>query len=166
LARERIDHKEKKESTLKWFIIGIIPIVDLYLFWRVADLISGHEKVYEKYESITHKKAKDSNTLWFILFLIPLLLGLIMIPIARHYRAIYLLDIVTIPIGLYLLWKMAEIVSGHGKIFEKYAVEVLVHKDKKDSTLLWFVIGIIPLVDLYFLWKVAEAVSGHEKIYK
>jgi|GEM_PF-913509 hypothetical protein len=41
---ETVRHK-KKESTLKWFIIGIIPILDLWLFWRLAEIVSAHEKV-------------------------------------------------------------------------------------------------------------------------
>jgi hypothetical protein len=42
------------------------------------------------------------------------------------------------------------------------SVETVRHK-KKDSTLMWFIIGIIPILDLYFLWKLAELVASHEK---
>jgi hypothetical protein len=41
-------------------------------------------------------------------------------------------------------------------------IETVRHK-KKDSTLMWFIIGIIPILDLYFLWKLAELVASHEK---
>lgn len=74
------------------------------------------------------------------------------------------LGLISLVIGLYALWKFAEVVSGHEKTYEKY--ESLAHREKKDSTVKWFVIGIIPLVNLYLLWKMAEVISGHEKIYK
>jgi hypothetical protein len=41
---ETVRHK-KKESTLKWFIIGIIPILDLWFLWKAAEVIAAHEKV-------------------------------------------------------------------------------------------------------------------------
>jgi hypothetical protein len=41
---ETVRHKTK-ESTLKWFIIGIIPILDLYFLWKAAELIAAHEKI-------------------------------------------------------------------------------------------------------------------------
>lgn len=43
---ETVRHK-KKESTLKWFIIAIIPVVNLYFLWRTAEIISAHERVNE-----------------------------------------------------------------------------------------------------------------------
>ncbi len=43
---ESVRHK-KKESTLKWFIIAIIPILDLYFLWRLAEIVAAHEKVSE-----------------------------------------------------------------------------------------------------------------------
>jgi hypothetical protein len=93
LAKERIDHKEKKDSTLKWFVIGIIPIVNLYLLWKAGEVISGHEKVFKKYEVLVHKESKGSTLVWFVIGIIPI-------------------------VDLYLLWKVAEAVSGHEKIFK------------------------------------------------
>lgn len=40
---ETVRHR-KKESTLKWFLMLIIPIVDIYAFWKLAELLSAHEK--------------------------------------------------------------------------------------------------------------------------
>jgi len=42
-------------------------------------------------------------------------------------------------------------------------VETIRHK-KKGSTLVWFIIGIVPILDLYFLWKAAEVIASHEKV--
>ena len=42
-------------------------------------------------------------------------------------------------------------------------VETIRHK-KKGSTLVWFIIAIIPILDLYFLWKAAEVIASHEKV--
>ncbi len=189
IAREKIEHKEKKGSTLMWFVIGIIPIVNFYLLWKIAESISGHEKAVKRYEFLVHRKTKGSTTLWFIPFLvpfivIPFLVGLAfavyyVTSISGYYGipgptlggygilGIGIIGIVlllaAIVVGIYILWKMAEIVSGHEKIYKKY--EILVHKEKKDSNIKWFVIGIIPILNLYLYWKVAEVVSGHEKIY-
>ncbi|MGB8780546.1 MAG: hypothetical protein WCD81_07855 [Candidatus Bathyarchaeia archaeon] len=40
---ETVKHR-KKESTLKWFLILIIPILDLYGLWKLAEILSAHEK--------------------------------------------------------------------------------------------------------------------------
>jgi hypothetical protein len=40
---ETVKHR-KKESTLKWFLILIIPIVDIYGLWKLAEILSAHEK--------------------------------------------------------------------------------------------------------------------------
>jgi hypothetical protein len=42
----------RKESTLKWFIIGIIPILDLYFLWKAAEVIASHEKVIAPKEKV------------------------------------------------------------------------------------------------------------------
>lgn len=44
---EGLEHLEKKESTVKWIIFGIIPILNLYFLWKMSEVISGHESVYE-----------------------------------------------------------------------------------------------------------------------
>ncbi len=41
---ETVRHK-KKESTLKWFIMAIIPFVNLYVLWKLAELVASHEKI-------------------------------------------------------------------------------------------------------------------------
>ncbi|MGD1055763.1 MAG: hypothetical protein ABR867_06745 [Nitrososphaerales archaeon] len=41
---ETVRHK-KKESTFKWFIIAIIPILDLWFLWKLAEIVSAHEKI-------------------------------------------------------------------------------------------------------------------------
>lgn len=95
MKREVVSHKEKKESTVKWFIIGIIPIVNLYFAWKAAEMVSGHEKVVpERYETIQHLDKKESTVKWFILGIIPI-------------------------VNLYVLYKMAVDVSGHEKKFEE-----------------------------------------------
>ncbi|WP_455278585.1 hypothetical protein [[Eubacterium] cellulosolvens] len=43
---ECIGHKKQKNSTLKWFILSLIPIVNIYVAWKMAEIISGHEKTY------------------------------------------------------------------------------------------------------------------------
>jgi hypothetical protein len=48
---ETVKHK-KKESTLKWFIFALIPILNLYFFWKVAEIVSAHEKVSVPKEEI------------------------------------------------------------------------------------------------------------------
>jgi hypothetical protein len=41
---ETVKHR-KKESTFKWFIISLIPILNLWFLWKVAEIVSAHEKV-------------------------------------------------------------------------------------------------------------------------
>jgi len=48
---DTVRHK-KKESTLKWFIIALIPILDLWFLWKVAETIAAHEKVSVSESSI------------------------------------------------------------------------------------------------------------------
>ena len=150
--------------------------MSFYFLWKLAESISGHEKAVKKYEFLDHRKAKGSTTSWFALFLVPSIIVILAgachttyITVGGHYEAtippaVLVLFLIAISVWLFVLWKMAEIVSGHEKVYiKKY--EALEHKERKDSTLKWFVIGIIPIAALYLYWKVAETISGHEKIY-
>ncbi|KXB03468.1 hypothetical protein AKJ47_02215 [candidate division MSBL1 archaeon SCGC-AAA261G05] len=138
--------------------------------WKAAEEIAGHEKIVKEYESIDHKKPRGSTGAWFALFFVPAILG-VLASFSIFFGGLgfglvmaIALGIVALVIGLYVLWRMAEVVSGHDKTYEKY--ELLVHKERKDSTVKWFIIGIIPIVNLYLLWKVGEAISGHETVYE
>ncbi len=172
MARETLDHKKNKGSTLFWFIIGLIPIANFYLLWKAAESVSGHEKSVKKFDFLKHKRINGSTTPLFILFLVPFIL--IPISVILSIKAFSLnplmfglVKLVLILVGiiaiLFVAWKIAEVISGHEKIYKKY--ELLEHKKKKDDTIKWFVIGLIPILNLYLYWKVAEVVSGHEKIY-
>lgn len=66
-------------------------------------------------------------------------------------------------IGLYLLYRIAQFVSGHEKKFGEF--ERVDHMDRKESTIKWIIFGLIPLLNLYFLWRTAEMVSGHEVVH-
>lgn len=44
---ETVSHKDKKDSTAKWFVFGLIPILNLYFLWKMSETISGHETVYK-----------------------------------------------------------------------------------------------------------------------
>lgn len=161
---EKLAHKEKNSSTLKWFIIWFIPILDLWFMWRAAHLISGHEEKVDKFKLIAHKKSKSSSIGWFALFAVPLYLTIISsLFIMANFPVFLAVVIASVIISLFIIWKLAEVVSGHSKIYETH--EKLEHKEKKQSTLKWFLIGILPILTLYFYWKVAEKIAGHEITY-
>lgn len=76
-----------------------------------------------------------------------------------------IVGIVAVIVGIYILYKMAETVSGHETSYpDQY--EVVNHQDRKESTAKWFIFGIIPLLNLYFVWKMGEAISGHETVFE
>lgn len=54
---ETVKHR-KKESTFKWFIIGCIPILNLYWLWKVAELISAHEKTIMPEQDLASQEEK------------------------------------------------------------------------------------------------------------
>lgn len=181
-----LDHSEKKGSTALWFILAFIPIANIYVMWKAAEEVSGHEVITQEHQSLAHMKPKDSTIKWFGIFLLPSIIGVIggflayfmarptlggvtttypttgVMPSGMMY--IWVLMIPAFIIGLYILYKMAEVVSGHDKVYETH--ERLEHLDSKESTGKWMVFGIIPIVNLYFLWKVAETISGHESMYE
>lgn len=142
--------------------------------WKAAENISGHEKVIEKFESLDHPKPKGSTGMWFVIMLIPTILGILAAPVmlggfmvggmALGMGLAVALVVVAIAIGLYILWKLAEVISGHESIYEKF--ETLGHQEKKGSTAKWFVIGLIPIVNLYFIWKMGWVISAHESVYE
>lgn len=41
---KKVKFKNKPDSTLKWFVIGIIPILNLYWFWRVSNVLANIER--------------------------------------------------------------------------------------------------------------------------
>ncbi len=174
-GREQLHHKEKKESTAKWFIFFIIPILNLYWLWKVAESVSGHDDVIrEGYESLGHIAPKDSTAKWFVIFLIPALIGVIggfsmagaLVASGSTFVGFSVgvaMSIAAFAVGIYILYKMAGIVSGHETYYpEQY--ESLKHLERKESTAKWFVFGIIPILNIYFAWKMSEVVSGHEEI--
>lgn len=182
-VREKIAHVEKKGSTLMWFILSIIPLANFYFFWKLAENLSGHEKLVDKYEFLGHRQAKGNTLYWFVpipaiyigvVFLVSFIAAFYYLSLYSWYDWAYtygwiyttiglfaVLLIVAIPIVLYIVWKTAELISGHEKIYKEK--EALEHKGKKDSTFLWFIVSMIPIGNLYFLWKAAEIISGHEK---
>ncbi len=40
---ESIRHKKKKESTAKWFIFMLIPFLNIWAMWKMAELVAAHE---------------------------------------------------------------------------------------------------------------------------
>ncbi|MFW5902535.1 MAG: hypothetical protein ACOCTT_01465 [archaeon] len=162
---ERLIHKDKKTSTLKWFIIWFIPILDLWFMWRAANLISGHEEKVDKFKSISHRRSKGSSLLWFALLALPIYSVMISSLIIPIYLVLpVLIILISAIVILFVIWKMAEVISGHSTIYKTH--EKLEHKEKKQSTLKWFLIAIIPFLNLYFYWKMAEKIAGHEVAYR
>ncbi len=187
-----LEHSEKKGSTALWFILAIIPIVNIYFMWKAAEEVSAHEVITQKYQSMAHMNPKDSTIKWFGIFLIPAVIGGVAAALsgfmARSVTSggfpsgapttgfqtgglfagmgmiIWVLTIPAIIVGLYILYKTAEVVSGHDKVYETH--ERLEHLEKKESTGKWMVFGIIPILNLYYLWKLAETISGHESAYE
>ncbi len=178
-----LTHKSVKDSTIKWFIFAIIPIVNIYWLWKAAEIVSGHEKrIRKQHEVIGHMDRKDSTAKWFAIFLVPavsvvvlLLLTSLSFFLATRgphfapgilgagFALIPILGIISFVVGIYMLYKMAESVSGHETVYPKKH-ETVGHKDAKDSTGKWLVFGIIPILNLYFLWKMSETISGHEEV--
>ncbi len=190
MAQEMLEHLEKKGSTALWFILAIIPIVNIYFMWKAAEDVSVHETITEKYQSLSHMKPKDSTLKWFVIFLIPSIIGMIMSAATWYMRpagmvggsfgtttytapttgmftgmaaTVWVLMIPALVVGLYILYKLAGVVSGHDKVYETH--ERLEHLEKKESTGKWMVFGLIPIINLYFVWKMAETISGHESSY-
>lgn len=176
MAQESLAHKDRKDSTAKWFIFMLIPILNLYWLWKAAEVVSGHEKhISKKYEAVMHLDRKDSTAKWFVIFLIPTILGVLSslsLMGGIYFDSINIglagvasvLMVIALVIGIYILYKLAETVSGHETVYPK-EYETVGHKDRKDSTAKWFVFGIIPILNLYFAWKMSETISGHENVY-
>lgn len=41
----RVDHMDKKESTVKWMMFGLTGALTIYYVWKASEMISGHEVV-------------------------------------------------------------------------------------------------------------------------
>ncbi|KXB02629.1 hypothetical protein AKJ45_01090 [candidate division MSBL1 archaeon SCGC-AAA261F19] len=181
---EQLAHKNKKGSTVEWFILSIIPILNIYWLWKAAQNVAGHDKVVkEQHESLEHMVPKDSTGKWFAVFIAPVLIGLgfVTFSILSLFSGAYSsgisapaffalgsavafpLSIILLIVSIFILYKMAVTVSGHDTYFpEQY--EAVEHLNKRESTAKWFVFGIVPILNFYFLWKMSETISGHEQI--
>lgn len=174
MAQEKLAHKDKKDSTAKWFIFMLIPILNLYWAWKAAEIISGHEeKIEGKYERMGHMARKEPTEKWFAIMLIPFVLGILIAissvgaftsgNILGGVFVASILGIVSFAVGVYILYKLAKSVSGHETVYpDQY--ESVGHMEKKESTGKWFIFGIIPILNLYFAWKMSETISGHETV--
>ena len=170
MAQQILEHKKKKDSTIKWFIIAIIPILNFYFLWKAAENISGHDVTIRKYESLNHMMPKEDTIKWFAIFFVPAILGLLagfsFLPGVYNWGVVGIAGVIiaiAAVIGLYMLYKMAVVVSGHEKVYDEY--EQLSHMEKKESTAKWMIFGLIPLLNLYFIWTMAEVISGHDVAY-
>ena len=170
MAQQILEHKTKKDSTVKWFIFALVPILNFYVLWKAAENISGHEVAIKKYESLNHMLPKEDTIKWFAIFFVPAILamfaGLSFLPGIVNWGVVGIagvLMVIAAVIGLYMLYKTAIVVSGHEKVYEKY--EQITHAEKKESTAKWMIFGLIPILNLYFLWTVAEVISGHDVTY-
>lgn len=186
---QQLQHKESKDSNIKWFIISIIPLVNLYFIWKLAESLAGHEKTVQRYEKLNHQAPKGSTLKWFIGFLVAgstwavgflsvffaLMGGFMAGPggALLGAGAGAALFIVGLIIYLYLFWKTSELIAGHDEIYERYAR--LDHGERKGSTAKWFALGFFGLLlsaviigvimILYYYWKVAWVISGHDVEY-
>ncbi len=154
-------HELKKEEPIKWFLLGIIPVLNLYFLWKVAQLLSGHKK--EKAHLI-HRDEINSTTKWFTIIIMPLIsiISLILTLSIQGGIIFYLNAIITIIISAYTLWKISELISGHEKRSTGY--ETIKHNSKMGPTLSWVVYGIVPGLNLYFLWRLATIITEHSII--
>ena len=41
--KERTEHMDKKESTVKWMMFGITGALTIYYLWKGSEMVSGHE---------------------------------------------------------------------------------------------------------------------------
>lgn len=48
---ETVRHR-KKEPTFKWFILALIPILNLYVLWKIAEILSAHEHAIVSKETV------------------------------------------------------------------------------------------------------------------
>lgn len=46
MAKEKtvLEHSANKNSTLVWFVLSLIPIVNLYVLWKIAKIVAHHEE--------------------------------------------------------------------------------------------------------------------------
>jgi len=40
-----MSHSRRKQGTFLWFVLSLIPVLNLYWNWRVSRLIAEHEEV-------------------------------------------------------------------------------------------------------------------------
>jgi len=40
-----MEHRKSKASTLPWFIIALIPILNLYWVWKVTRVLVEHKEI-------------------------------------------------------------------------------------------------------------------------
>ncbi|KXA89977.1 hypothetical protein AKJ61_01710 [candidate division MSBL1 archaeon SCGC-AAA259B11] len=164
--KKRLAHKSAKGSTGKWFLAFAIPFLNLYWFWKAAEVVSGHEKVmYEEHGRVKHLDRKDPTAK-----LLPIFLAYGVLQAFESVQRILnvwpnlepILTIATFVGLIYVVYIMADSVSGHETIHSEEQ-KTVGHKDMKDSTGKWIVFGIIPILNFYFFWKMSETISGHEE---
>lgn len=154
-----LEHSLKKEETVKWFLLGVLPIVNIYFLWKIAEVLSGHSKSENK---LIHKEEKSSIK-WFFLILLPpiLTLGLVLLLSVQGGIQFYLGTIITLVIDIYILWRVLELISGHEKTDSSFGT--IDHK-KTVQTVTWVVYLIVPLLNLYVVWRLSEIIAYHAKI--
>ena len=156
-----LEHKLSKELPVKWFLLGMVPILNLYYIWIIAQLLSGHKKSEGHLE---HENRIVSPIKWFIIILLPLpsIITLILTLSIFGGLIFYLNLLFTIFISTFVLWKMSDLISGHEKGSSDY--NTIKHSNNLDQTLSWIVYGIVPGLNFYFLWRLSVVITEHSII--
>ncbi len=155
-----LEHSLKKEETAKWFLLALLPIINIYYSWKIAEVLSGHSRSENK---LIHKEEEKSHLKWFFLILLPpiLTLGLVLLLSVQGGIQFYLGTIITLVIDIYILWRVLELISGHKKTDSSFGM--IDHK-KIDQTVTWVVYSIVPILNLYVVWRLSEIIAYHAKI--
>lgn len=140
--REHLSHREPIGSA-KWFgaiIIQNMMLVIPFIVFFIVSMITFNLITPEYFLSPTSEPPASLTLL------------------LKIAQILIIVAIAVSVMGLYILWRMAEVISGHERT--SYS---LTHREEKGSTASLFILGILPIVNLYFGWKMAEVVSAHEK---
>ncbi len=157
------EHKPE-EGVLKWFILLLLPLVNLYALWRLSKLSGAHRQVLGENGVILEHVAMEDSVFLFSLFVAGYAIALSGLLVQNVW-----VSLVGIGILLFPVWQLSVLISGHKEVYiqgEKGIERRLKHREVDDSVFFWFLVAWITPANLYFMYKLAKVLAGHGEVLR
>ncbi len=153
-----------EEGVAKWFVLLLLPIVNLYALWRLSKLSGSHRQVLGENGVVLEHVAMEDSVFLFSMFVAGYIVALAGLVATNAWVLAVGLGILLFPV-----WQLSVLIAGHKEVYirGKRGIERrLKHREVDDSVFFWFLVAWITPANLYFIYKLAKVLAGHGEVLR